>query len=418
MRLRSNPFQPDKPINDFDLFAGRTEELSVLVRSMYQFRSGNPRHLIVIGDRGIGKSSFINQIQSLADDSAPLLTKLGFEEIDYRFRFYVFKHIAAKHDSTETIVSSLIKQMETKAQTQSFRDRSKSFLDKWKITVQLPMLASAEYQPPSSSEIGIDFVDVVESCWSEEQHKCDGFVFIIDEIDTVAENTDIASFLKITTERLSDLRLNRVAVCLGGISGALERLKEVHPSIGRVFETIELRPMCTEECQELIHKTLMSNDDSRNVVMCDQAMKRVIEIAGGYPAVIQQICSQSFEHDVDNFINEEDVYAGIDEVITRIRRQEFDKSLNEAGTGMIRRILFVLANADELDVPLRSIAAALGRKQNEVSSPITKLVRMDKVIRIDRGVYRIKDPLLRLYIRNLDLLDQRNLFEDYEDLAK
>lgn len=418
MQLRANPFRPEKPIDDFDLFAGRRYELSVLVRLLYQIRGHNPRHLAVLGDRGVGKSSFINQIQSLVDDSAALLCQLGFDSVDYDFRFLVFKHVASQHDTTETIVSALIHEMETKVRSDSFGQRSKKFLEKWKFTLQVPMVGSAEYQPHSSSEIGIDFVDMVASCWSDVESRCDGFVFIIDEVDKVALTTDIASFLKVTTEKFVDAKLNRIAVCLGGLTGAMEQLKQVHPSIGRVFEPIPLRPMRSEEGKEVVRKALESGADSSSLRFSPSALDEVVDLGGGFPALIQQLCFYAVEHDDDNIIDEKDVKRAIDEVVLRIKADELDSAFKEAGTGMTARILKALADHDDLNVSLRYISETLDRKQNEISSPITKLVRMGKVTRVERGVYSISDRLLRQYIRNLDILEELIQRENGEELAK
>ncbi len=62
--LKANPFRPGKPITDPELFAGRREELSLLVDALYQTGTGNARHIIVTGARGIGKSSLVNQDRS------------------------------------------------------------------------------------------------------------------------------------------------------------------------------------------------------------------------------------------------------------------------------------------------------------------------------------------------------------------
>ena len=418
MQFKLNPFRPDKPIDNFDLFAGRRYELSILVRLLYQIRGHNPRHFAALGDRGVGKSSFINQIQSLVDDSSTMLRQLGFDSVDYDFRFLVFKHVASQHDTTETIVSALIHEMETKVRSESFGQRSKRFLDKWKFTLQVPMVGSAEYQPHSSSEIGIDFVDMVASCWADVEARCDGFVFIIDEVDKVALNTDIASFLKVTTEKFVDAKLNRVAICLGGLTGAMAQLRQVHPSIGRVFEPIPLRPMRSEEGREVIRKALESGADTNSFRFSVSAMDEIVELAGGYPALIQQLSFYAVEHDSDNIIDERDVKRAIDEVVMRIKLDELDSAFKEACTGMTARILKALADHDDLHVPLRYIAETLERKQNEISSPITKLVRMGKVTRVERGVYSISDRLLRQYIRNLDLLEELIQRENGEELAK
>ena len=92
--------------------------------------------------------------------------------------------------------------------------------------------------------MGREFVRTITNLWLAIKHESDGIIFIIDEIDTVAEASGIAeSFLKVTTEELLDARLDRIAFYLVGVTGSMQRLMSDHPSIGRVFETIELRAL-------------------------------------------------------------------------------------------------------------------------------------------------------------------------------
>jgi len=414
VKLKINPFRPDKPVTDFDLFAGRSDELKVLIDALYQIEHGNPKHTIVTGPRGIGKSSFINQIQSLTKNRSPILRELDIHAGEFGFRFAVYQHIAMKNQTTESIVTSLIMKMrkDTKGDLQSWFG---SILEKWKPKFKIPAVGEIEYQPHNvqdTSAISTDFIEAIRNLWKEIKDSKDGIVIIIDEVDTVAADTDIASFLKTLTELMLNSGLDKVALYLGGITDAIEKLKGDHASIGRVFETVELSPMNHEESREVITKTLASGVETSQVEITPSAIERVVEIAEGFPAVIHQLCYHAYRFDDDNSIDENDVQLALHDVVTRVRREELDKSLSRAGTGYARKILFVMANDDRHNVPLADIAKRLSKPTNEVSSPITKLVRDEKVVRVERALYRIKDPLLRLYIRQLDEFEQSEKQKD------
>lgn len=404
MMYKRNPFIPDKPVTEFDLFAGRSEELNVLFYALYQIGQRNSKHMIVTGPRGIGKSSFINQIESLTRNRSAILKQLDIDAGEFGFRFAVFKHIAMKGQSVETIVTSLIDEMK-KETKDDLRQLFDSILEKWKPKFSIPAVGEIELQPQNiqdSSVLSTDFIESVRNLWAGVKDSKDGIVIIIGEVDTVAEDTNIASFLKIASELLVSSELDRVALYLGGITDAMEKLKVDHESIGRIFEIIELNPMRPEESREVITKTLESGVESSQVTVSDRAMRQIVQIADGFPAIVHQLCFHAYRYDEDNRIDEEDLRKALVDVVTRVRREELDKSLSRAGEGYAREILFAMANDDRLNVPLADIAMKLNKPTNEVSSPITKLVRDEKVVRIERGLYKIKDPLLRLYIRQLD----------------
>lgn len=414
MRYKRNPFIPDKPVTEFDLFAGRSKELGVLFYALYQIGQRNAKHMIVTGPRGIGKSSFINQIESLTRSRSSILRQLNIDAGEFGFRFAVIKHIAMKGESTEKIVTSLMNYMKMESKG-VFEARIGSILEKWKPKFTIPVVGDIELQPQNtrdSSVLSTDFIDAVRNLWKAVRDTKDGIVIIVDEVDTVAEDTNIASFLKVLSELLVSSDLDRVALYLGGITDAMEKLKADHESIGRIFETVELNPMRPEESREVITKTLQSGVESSQVTVSERAMKQIIQIADGFPAIVHQLCFHAYRYDGDNRIDEEDLRKALVDVVTRVRRDELDKSLSRAGEGYARKILFAMANDNRLNVPLADIAAKLRKPSNEVSSPITKLVRDEKVVRIERGLYKIKDPLLRLYIRQLDEFEQTEQQED------
>ena len=404
MQLRANPFRPDKPIDNFEQFAGRAHELTVLIRSMFNTGHGNARHMIVTGPRGIGKSSFINQIHSVTDNGDDVLAKLGIDAGDFRFRFPVFKCRARQGQSTEHIVSSLMDAMPTKLSAENVGNIVGDFVSKLKVSLSVPGL-DVEHQNESFTDLGREFVRTVSNLWLAIKHESDGIIFIIDEIDTVAETSGIASFLKVTTEELVDAGLNQIAFYLVGVTGAMQKLMSDHPSIGRVFENVELRPMSHGESRDVIERTLQSLPSSRNTRVSDESIEWVVETAGGFPAIIHMLCFEAYANDTDRVLDEDDFAKAAVEVVTRIKRAELGALLRRAGAGRLREILIAMSSYDMPVVPLSYISQKLELKSNQYSSQMDTLKERNIVENTERGMYRYVEPLLKIYVQNLDILE-------------
>lgn len=414
-KLKRNPFRPDKPITEFDLFAGRSDELKVLVNSLFQTGHENARHMIVTGPRGIGKSSFINQIRSLADDSPKVLRALDIDETRFTFNYAIVKHTSTKTDTVEKVATSLVTKMLSLTDKDRTIKKLSTILENLKLTVGIPGILNVEYQPETSSEISRNVVEAVRTIWPEVEKQFVGMAIIIDEIDTIAECTSIASFLKITTEELIDAGLHKVVLYLVGLSGVMDALTEDHASIHRVFETIELRHLRPEESREVITRTLGSMPETERISISESAIRKVLEIASGFPAPIHSLCFEAYNNDTDDFLDDDDMDYAVDQLVTRIRITDLRKVFSEVGSGDYRRIIVAMANHESIIVPLREIAEEIGRTPSGTSSYMTRLVNDSTVVRTDRGMYKFADPLLRLYVQKLDVLEPQLPLNDTEN---
>jgi formylglycine-generating enzyme required for sulfatase activity len=60
-------------------FAGRQTQVDEAIDSLYQIANGNPKHTIITGDRGIGKSSLLLQTRLVAQGNNRLPKRLGVD---------------------------------------------------------------------------------------------------------------------------------------------------------------------------------------------------------------------------------------------------------------------------------------------------------------------------------------------------
>ena len=120
-----NPFRPNVIIHPA-MFAGRYDELVALEKALFQTKNGNPAHFIVDGERGIGKSSLLLNVMTVASGEIPDL------EESQSFKFItVSVCLDAKHtyaDIVRTIASELRRQIAAREQVKELARTAWEFL--------------------------------------------------------------------------------------------------------------------------------------------------------------------------------------------------------------------------------------------------------------------------------------------------
>ncbi len=303
----------------------------------------------------------------------------------------------------------MIDQIPTKFGRDNIKEIAEDFLKKWKVNFSIG-IAKAEYNANINADLSADFLRTIKMFWSAVETEIDGLVFVIDEVDTIADG-DIASFCKVTTEALVDAGLEQVSIILVGISGAMEKLKQEHPSVGRIFRTIEVLPMTDSESSDILSLAL----NGSNTKILSTVTAKIVNLATGYPSPVHLLGYHAFDEDDNQLIDEDDFKKGLDKVITLVKREELSSIYQKAGTGDYRKILQAMANYQADIVPLKHLADYIGRRSDAMSSYMNALIERGVVTRIDRALYKISDPLLKIYIQKFGIL-QLDLFSDDVDI--
>ena len=68
---RINPFQPNSPVAP-GMFAGRITHLKSLEEALRQTRGDRPKHFMLSGERGIGKTSLLQYFKWMAQGQFPV----------------------------------------------------------------------------------------------------------------------------------------------------------------------------------------------------------------------------------------------------------------------------------------------------------------------------------------------------------
>ncbi len=209
-----NAFTPAQPVFSHKMFAGRTEVLRTLIRSIEDQRL----HVVLYGDRGIGKTSLLHILAQLARDAR-----------------YIVRY-ASCGEETE------------------FSDMMRA------IARDIPLLYHADFAPTSAEiESGRSLADLLPKGTLTVPQISDLFakvsntrvLLILDEFDRAQSHSfrrSIAELIK----NLSD-RSSRVQIVIAGVAANLTELIEHIPSIRRNILGLQVPNMSNSEIEELIH---------------------------------------------------------------------------------------------------------------------------------------------------------------------
>ena len=383
-----NPFAPGKRLTRPDLFAGRTSQLNAGASLLVQAAAGNSRHALITGDRGIGKSSLAGQIEGLARGDDAYWASVGSAQGE-GFDFLVAEYIAQKGETVAQVVTGLLGDIDR---------QQRGLRTKVRLDVEFDFkVVKANLQGVSrAKDATVEFVDALEKLSSKRTDRF-GILLVLDEVDRIAESEGVPTFLKVATEMLASRGLDNICLLLIGTVGVTQLLKSEHASVPRIFEVIHVPLLTLEQSIEIIDRALRGT----GVSATPKVKKAIAELAAGFPHPVHLIGSEAYEADIDGIIDDGDFSAALHSVISDKWREHFEESYLAAGAGKHRDIIKAMARCPSIDVSLGAICDYLEVGNADISANMNTLMKREVIVRVDRGIYRFKDPLFRLYLERM-----------------
>jgi len=188
------------------MFAGRLDEITALEQSLVQTRAGQPKHFMLTGERGIGKTSLLNYLRWLA--------KGDIEVLGHKFKFLVLD-LDIEKGSTPIALARKIERSLRHELGKS--EPARNFLaNTWKafLRVEAAGISLRDGAPPSQEaedvldELAYSLSSTLERvCESGSDPgifgaRYDGVLLCIDEADSASKQLHLGALLKSLTERL------------------------------------------------------------------------------------------------------------------------------------------------------------------------------------------------------------------------
>jgi hypothetical protein len=406
MVLKVDPFTPNAPIDDPARFAGRETELTAIVDALFQTANGNPHHVAITGARGIGKTSALHMAARIAEGDRSLLDRLGIDTGEFAFNMLSVVHTATRGETVEDVVNALLDRLRHALQQTGFKTNEIH----WQVDLKLFKVGGSS-GPGVIPHVVDQLIDRIEKVSQHvRDHGMNGLLLMVDEVDRVTRiaatrdaretvHAGFGSFFKVLSEKLAVRGLKQTAICVCGVEGFLQELKQEHASIERVFRDVPIPPLTDAQAEQIIVSAL-----GRVIADSDEpARRRIVKLSGGYPEPVHLIGSEAFRVDVDDFIDTNDVEAALDQVVKYIRRNYLKDLIARAGSGRDQEILRAMAGLEGEIRSVQQIGEAIGVPPYKFGSNMTRLTRRHILTRQSKGQYRFTEPLLEIYIRRVGI---------------
>ncbi len=297
---KHNPFRPNSPVPP-GMFTGRLHELNRIDDSLLRLRDGNPSHLMLVGERGIGKSSLLLFTNALASGQVTWQSESTFNYIPVHFNV---EKTLTRIGAVRKIKTSIERHLRKEERLLALFQKSWEFLKRLEI-------AGSKLTPASGDgdqlldEFACSLADTCKSVRSTTfltdanvKTQKEGILLLIDEADNASPELDLGAFLKNLSEALQVEGCNHVLFILSGLTRLRDVLRESHQSSLRMFEELELLPLGHDDIEAVFEKGLkIVNQKAAPTTYTFEpaALERMIGVSEGYPHFIQQIGSTTFD---------------------------------------------------------------------------------------------------------------------------
>jgi Cdc6-like AAA superfamily ATPase len=290
--LKFNPFQPNKIVAP-GMFVGRVEELDQIEKCLFQTQHENPQNFLIIGERGIGKSSLLFYVDILASGAA---SSIDGEKFNFVTCSIDLGSCQTELDIVRNVAKGLRDALSDEQKKIEAAKKIVDFLSNWEILGVRYHRPDLEIDPEDVCDQLV--LQIAEFCKSLQGDKS-GILLLLDEADQPLGGANLGKFCKYFTERLTKKGCNSLAIGIAGLPIVLDRLRESHESSPRLFEIVHLETLKVEERKQVVQIgiELADKKNAQKTTISEVASKLLAELSEGYPHFVQQFAHSAFDTD-------------------------------------------------------------------------------------------------------------------------
>ena len=390
------------------MFAGRVTHLDSLQEALRQTRGERPKHFMLTGERGIGKTSLLQYFKLMARG------QVSVEDNPMKFLVVELDIDANATDLglIQRVNIAISRALQGGEPARSFLTTAWEFLQR----VQALGVSIRPGEGVNAETLHDEFAhSLAQTCErisgsdaaSIFEAQYDGVVILIDEADNAPSELRLGAFLKLLIERIERYGCRRLMVGLAGMPSLRDALRESHASSLRLFDELPVGPLFSEEVSWVIDRALAeANKLNAEQTTIDAAAKEaLISYAEGYPHFIQQFGYSAFEADTDLIIDTQDVERGaigpqgaMEKIGDRYYRDDFYNKIQKSS---YRQVLRIMAENGNRWVSKSDIRIKFRGQQTTLDNAIHALRDRNIILTKEgeRGVYRLQHQGFAFWIK-------------------
>lgn len=397
---RLNPFQPDAPVRP-SLFTGRRAELQTIRESVLDTLRGSASHVLIIGERGMGKTSLANYLTDFAT-SPDLMDAAGGVPAPA----VLFVSLGYCPTVPEVCAAILNEAYRWARQDQSllkwFREELRN-LEGLEIGFFGVSFAA---KPGQSSTLPHAFPDALEAVF-KRMGDVGGLIVVLDETEAIAADSGFPGFMKSLTEVLRVRKLGNIQFVMTTTPEGQDRMVQAHESFLRLFRLVRINPLSDEEVRDLVLKALKEGLPRKEAT--PEFLDVMAVMASGIPGFVHELGRAAFAVDQDGTLDLDDLVQGIqgtDDVVgalaTLEQRHFHERYSKKVLSNSYREILHAIAAADRDEVSTAEIRERCPQiAAGQVTTYLNRMVERGVVVRAEgkKGMFKLPDRMFKIFLR-------------------
>lgn len=342
------------------------------------------RSMIVSGLRGVGKTVLLLEFESIAKDAGWTAPRPFEIKSDTDFR----------SELADAAYQALLQLSARKA----LGDRLKSFtslLRGFKVGASADGHLEFSFDPDavsgSTGDLERDLTNLFEELGQTAQEHETGVVFFVDEMQFLARNELEA--VAAAMHRMSQRKLP-VALVGAGLPQLPGLMVEAKSYAERLFAYPKLGPLSEDAARQ----ALVAPAEAEGVAFQDDALARIINESGCYPAFIQAYGKAAWNHAPGSPIRDVDI-LGAETLIHAELDEEFFHVRFEKATEREREYMAAMADLSEGPYRTAQVAERLGRRLSYTSAPRDSLIKKGLIYSPDYGEVDFTVPHFAPFMR-------------------
>jgi Cdc6-like AAA superfamily ATPase len=380
-------FTPHQPISDAELLLGRSDEVKRVVQTL----NTPGQHVLLYGERGVGKSSLANVVTTI----------LGL-----MIERQIFVKRCDREDTFESVVNGPLVRVGADLTLKSISEQSAR-----NAGIDILKVASAG---GSKSYVGnYDVSNSLSPSTVAEGIRDLHGLLVVDEVDAISnpnERRKLAELIKLLSDAGSNFKIMIV-----GIAETGSELTASHPSVQRCLKETKLKRMSVSELQQIVVKG--SKEVGLNFT--PKVTRAIASLSAGYPHFTHLIALKCAEQAITDGrveirdINLKDALELAVQDAEGTLKQDYERATRSAGTVMYRQIVVAAAMMKSEEFTSANLRDEIMKltgtpiSQGSLNNFLKRLLSDDgaKILRrVSKGMYRFSDPRMASFAKIANVL--------------
>lgn len=371
-----------------------------MAQSLSAAYHGDPvKHILLMGERGIGKSSLLQFCELMAADDLPGETT----DFDFLVVSVSLAGVSDMFEITRRVADHLKLALDTRNVASPGLRAIVDFLLNWEI---LGVHYHRPETPVSHNQALGTLVDKLAEV--ERLGFFQGVFITFDEADAPPPDAGLATWLKDFTERLQRQKVAKLLMLVAGQPILRAHLYDNHQSVLRIFKSMTLTPLADLERREILRTGMRLANATANQPrdMTDDAEDLLSDLSEGYPFFLQTYAYAAFDQAGTGPVDAEAVETAFPAATRDIGADFFDGVYKSAATSdNYKAVLRAMADHGTDWLTRQQITkAAEPVSPDNVANALRKMKTSDALeAHPDKpGLYRLPTNAFAAWLKTLD----------------